>query len=64
MDDDTEFGTLASRVTPNKSKSIDMRFFWLRNRENQKQLKLHWCKGIDNLDDYFTNHHATSYHKK
>ena len=39
-----------------------MRFLWLRDRENQKQFKLYWAKGINNLADYFTKHHPTEYH--
>ena len=64
MDDDADFGILASRIIPKKSKAIDVRFFWLRDRENQKQFKLHWHKGIDNLADYFTKHHKTPCHQK
>ena len=64
MDNDTAFGVLTSRIVPKKSKAIDMRFYWLRDRENQKQFKLYWCKGENNLADYFTKHHTTPYHKK
>jgi len=64
MDNDTAFGVLTSRIIPKKSKAIDMRFYWLRDRENQKQFKLYWCKGENNLADYFTKHHTTPYHKK
>ena len=54
---------LTSRIIPKKSKAIDIRFYWIRDRENQKQFRLHWCKGEDNLADYFTKDHATHYHK-
>ena len=64
MDNDALFGALTSRIIPKKSKAIDMRFYWLRDRENQKQIKLHWCKGENNLADYFAKHYATPYHKR
>ena len=64
MDNDTEFGMLTSMIMPKKPKAIDMRFYWLRDRENQKQFRSHWYKGEDNLTDYFTKNHATPYHKK
>ena len=40
-----------------------MRFFWLRDRENQMQFKLYWAKVINNLADYFTKHHPTEHHR-
>ena len=64
MGKDASFGVLTSRIIPKKSKAIDMRFFWLRDRGNQKQSKLHWREEACNLADYFTKHHATPYHQK
>jgi len=63
-DNDTAYGILTSTIIPKRSKAIDMRFFWLWDRENQGQFKLYWCKGMDNLADYFTKHHTTPYHQK
>jgi hypothetical protein len=37
-----------------RSKSIDMRFHWVRDRIKQGQFKVHWIKGADNLADFFT----------
>ena len=54
LDNTTAFGTLTKQLVPKRSKAIDMRFFWLRDRTNQQQFHLHWNKGDDNLADYFT----------
>ena len=47
-----------------KTKSIDMRFHWIRDRIVQHQFKVIWQKGIDNVADYFTKIHPTSHHRQ
>jgi len=37
-----------------KGKAIDMRFHWIRDRISQKQFKVLWRKGANNLADFFT----------
>jgi hypothetical protein len=37
-----------------RSKSIDMRFHWVRDRIKQGQFTVKWQKGADNLADFFT----------
>ena len=63
IDNTTAYGMLTNTLIPKRSKAIDMRFFWLRDRENQKQFKLCWAKGINNIADYFTKHHPTEHHR-
>ena len=46
-----------------RSKSWDMRFYWLRDRTLQSQFKIFWKKGSENEADYFTKHHPTAHHK-
>jgi hypothetical protein len=46
-----------------RSKSWDMRYNWLRCRENQKQLRIYWDKGANNKADYYTKHFAPKHHK-
>ena len=46
-----------------KSKSWDMKYHWLRDRELQKLMYVFWDKGIHNDADYFTKHHSTSHHQ-
>ena len=41
-----------------------MRFHWLRDKEVQKEIKVFWDKGKNNLADYYTKHHTASYHRK
>ena len=47
-----------------KSKSWDMRFFWMRCKESQKMFRVYWRPGTTNLADYFTKHHPSTHHRK
>ena len=40
-----------------------MRFYWLRDCVKQKQFRIYWDPGSENLADYHTKHHATSHHR-
>eukprot|EP00804_Cyclotella_cryptica_P009390 CCRYP_018073-RA/>CCRYP_018073-RA protein AED:0.48 eAED:0.48 QI:0/-1/0/1/-1/0/1/0/58 len=42
---------------------MDMRFHWLRCRENQKQFCTYWRAGTTNLADYVTKHHPAIHHQ-
>ena len=46
-----------------RSKSWDMRYHWLRDRENQKQFDIYWKPGIQNHADYWTKHHSVLHHR-
>ena len=37
-----------------KSKAIDMRFHWIRDRVRQKQITVKWIPAADNIADFFT----------
>ena len=57
-------GIMNDTVKQKRSKAIDMRYYWLRDRVRQKQFKVHWEPGIDNEADYFTKHHPPSHHRE
>ena len=57
-------GIVNDTVKQKRSKAIDMRFYWVRDRVKQNQFKIFWKKGADNLADYFTKHHPTSHHQE
>ena len=46
-----------------KTKAMDMRFHWLRDRECQKQFRIYWRPGKTNYSNYSTKHHPTTHHK-
>jgi hypothetical protein len=51
-------------VKPKRSKSMDMRFWWLADRVEQKQFRIFWAPGSVNLADYFSKKHPASHHVK
>ena len=57
-------GIANDTVKQKRSKAIDMRFYWIRDRVKQGQFVVYWRKGADNLADYFTKHHPTSHHRR
>ena len=56
-------GVINSKVQPKRTKAMDMRFHWLRDRECQEQFRFYWRPGKLNYADYWTKHHSASHHK-
>ena len=63
-DNMTASGILNKTFKQTRSKAIDMNYNWVRDRIAQKQFKLKWERGIDDLADHFTKHHSPAHHKK
>jgi hypothetical protein len=55
-------GVIINKIQPKRTKAMDMRFHWLRDKEAQGQLKIYWQPGRTNLADYFTKHHLPAHH--
>ena len=49
-------------IRQRRSRSIDMRFYWVRDRVRQGKFLVYWIAGKHILADYFTKHHPTSHH--
>ena len=66
-DNATADGFVHNNIHQRKSKAWDMRYYWLRDKETQKQIKIYWKRGKDETDpnkaDYHTKHHYTVYHR-
>ena len=62
-DNSTASGFINNNIHQKKSKSWDMRYHWLRDRQTKQQLRIYWDKGSNNNADYFTKHHPTKYHQ-
>jgi hypothetical protein len=63
-DNSTASGIANDTVKQKRSKAIDMRFYWIRDRVRQGQFHIYWKKGILNRADYFTKHHPASHHQQ
>ena len=47
-------GIATDTVKPKRTKSMDMKFHWIRDRIRQGQFLVKWRQGADNLADFFT----------
>ena len=63
-DNSTTHGFAYQNIQQRKSKSWDMQFHWLRDREFQKHFKLFWESGLTNKADYFTKHWPILHHRQ
>jgi hypothetical protein len=63
-DNSTATGIAHDTVKQRRSKAIDMRFYWTRDRVRQGQFHVIWQKGKLNKADYFTKHHPASHHQQ
>ena len=61
-DNSTADGFANRRTKIKRSKAIDMRFYWVQDRVDQKQIGVRWGSGKTNHADYFTKHHPPSHH--
>ena len=51
------------KVQPKRTKSMDMHFHLLRDRECQKQFCICWQSGKLNFANYWTKHHVAQHHQ-
>jgi hypothetical protein len=63
VDNSTANGFANKQIKQQKSKAMQMRFYWIQDRVQQKQFNVYWRPGLTNLADYFTKHHAPAYHQ-
>jgi hypothetical protein len=62
-DNSTAAGIMNRTVKQQRSKAIDMRFYWVRDRVDQKQFRIFWAPGATNIADYYTKHHSAKHHQ-
>ena len=62
-DNSTAVGITNRSIKHKRSKAMDMRYYWCRDREAQNQFRFIWLPGKFNIGDYYTKHHPASHHK-
>lgn len=62
IDNSTAHGYIYKNIHQGRSKSWDMHFYWLRDKETQDQIQVYWRKGTLNHTDYFTKTHTSPHH--
>jgi hypothetical protein len=55
-------GIANDTVKQKRSKAMDMRFYWIRDRVCQGQFVVYWKKGTLNKANYHTKHHSRTHH--
>ena len=60
----TTDGFFNSGMKPKRSKTWEMKWQWLRDKEFLEQLRVYWDKGMNNDNDYFTKHHPPIHRHK
>jgi hypothetical protein len=63
-DNSTAAGIANDTVKQKQSKSMDMRFYWMRDRTTQGEFCPFWQKGALNQADYFTKTHPAKHHQE
>jgi hypothetical protein len=64
VDNTTTNGFANKQIKQQRTKSMDMRFYWIQDRVAQKQFNVYWRPGSTNLADYFTKHHSPAHHRR
>jgi hypothetical protein len=62
-DNSTAAGFANDTIKQKRSKAMDMRFYWIKDRARQNQFLFYWRPGAENLGDYHTKHHSPSHHR-
>jgi hypothetical protein len=57
-------GIINTTVQQKRSKEMDMRFYWVKDRVEQDQFNVGWAPGDTNMGYYFTKHHSSAHHKR
>jgi uncharacterized protein YycO len=63
-DNSTADGIINNTVQKKRSKAMDMRFYWVKDRVEQDQFNVGWAPGDTNMGDYFTKHHSPAHQKR
>lgn len=63
-DNSTASGIVNNTIKQRRSRAMDMRYYWIRDRIQQEQLLVYWMPGATNLADYFTKHHSPAHHQE
>lgn len=61
-DNSTASGIANDSVKQRRSKAMDMRYYWIRDRVRQGQFYVYWRRGSSNRANYYTKHHPAKHH--
>jgi len=62
IDNSTTVGIVNNTIKRQKSRSMEMRYFWLLDGKVQRLFNFEYHPGLENLADYPSKHHPASHH--
>jgi hypothetical protein len=62
IDNSTTVGIVNNTIKRQKSRSMEMRYFWLLDAQNNELFDFKYHPGLENLADYPSKHHSGSHH--
>jgi hypothetical protein len=62
-DNKTATGIANDTVKKQRSRSMEMRFFWVGDQVKRQRFDVRWHPGQENLADYFTKHFDSKHHQ-
>jgi hypothetical protein len=63
IDNTTTVGIVNNTIKRQRSRAMEMRYFWLLDGEVQKLFRFYYQPGQENLGDYPSKHHAADIHQ-
>ena len=63
-DNTTALGFVTKNLQPKATKSTEMNYWFMRDRQDRKQFKYYWKPGKSNKGDYFTKHFCPATHRE
>eukprot|EP00804_Cyclotella_cryptica_P030451 CCRYP_008524-RA/>CCRYP_008524-RA protein AED:0.26 eAED:0.26 QI:0/0/0/1/1/1/2/0/901 len=63
-DNSTAASIANNTVKRQRSRSMEMCYFWITDQVARKQFAIHWHPGLESMGDYYTKHHPTSHHQR
>ena len=64
VDNSTTVGIANKTIKQQRSRAMEMRYFWVQDQVKNKHFIITWYPGSENLGDYHTKHHLASHHTK
>ena len=63
-DNTTASDIVHDKIKQKRTRAMDMRFYWVRDRQQQGQFHIYWKPGKNNYADFSTKHHSPGHCKE
>jgi hypothetical protein len=63
VDNSTAVGIVHKTIKQQRSRAMNMRYFWVISKQSDGTISVTWHPGRDNLGDYVSKHHPPKHHQ-